>query len=403
MKDRTGTTETPLEGIKVLDLSRVLAGPWCTQTLADLGAEVWKVEAPGAGDDTRSWLPPELDGESTYFMCANRSKQSMTINMKTAQGQSLVRQLAQEADVLVENYRIGTLERFGLGYEDLALINPRLIYCSISGYGRTGPRANEPGYDFIIQAESGLMSITGEVDGEPMKLGVAITDLVTGMNAVQAILAALIARGRTGQGQLIDLALLDGATSVLANIGSGYLVAGNQPERFGNAHPTVVPYQIMASSDSSFALAVGNDRQFECLCKAIGCPALASDERYVTNRQRVLNRQTLIPALQAIFSTASNDYWLPRIRAAGVPVGPVRSVPQALEAPEMRARGLVADVDDAHHGTLRLMRSPLNLKGTPPREPVAPPRLGEHTEKILAQVLHCSEDDIAGFRAAGAI
>ncbi len=403
MNNRISAAERPLDGIKVLDLSRVLAGPWSTQTLADLGADVWKVEAPGGGDDTRSWLPPELDGESTYFMCANRSKRSLTINMKTAQGQSLVRRLAQEADVLVENYRIGTLERFGLGYGDLAQLNPGLIYCSISGYGRTGPRASEPGYDFIIQAESGLMSITGEVDGEPMKLGVAITDLVTGMNAVQAILAALIARGKTGRGQFIDLALLDGATSVLANIGSGYLVAGNQPERFGNAHPTVVPYQIMASSDSCFALAVGNDRQFAFLCEAIGCPELADDERYASNRQRVLNRESLIPALQAIFSTAPNDYWLPRIRAAGVPVGPVRSVSQALDAPEVRARGLVADVDDARHGTLRLMRSPLNLKDTPPREPVAPPRLGEHTAQILAEVLQCNDDDIAGFRAAGVI
>lgn len=395
--------EGALHGIRVLDLSRVLAGPWCTQTLADLGAEVWKVEAPVHGDDTRSWLPPERDGESTYFMCANRSKQSLAINLKLPEGQALIRSLAEQADVLVENYRLGTLERFGLGYEDLAQINPRLIYCSISGYGRTGPRAGEPGYDFIIQAESGLMSITGADDGEPMKLGVAITDLVTGMNGVQAILAALFARERSGAGQHIDLALLDGAISVLANIGSGYLAAGNEPRRFGNAHPTVVPYQIMASSDGQFALAVGNDRQFAALCRAVGRPELAEDERYRLNRHRVLNRNTLVPELQRIFSGQPTAHWIQCIRAAGVPAGSVRTVPEALEAPEIEARGLIAQVEDARHGTLRLTASPLQLRGTPPRPPSAPPRLGEHTDAILRRVLACSSVQIEQWRAAGVI
>jgi len=392
-----------LQGIRVLDMSRVLAGPWCAQTLADLGAEVWKVEAPVHGDDTRAWLPPEVDGESTYFMCANRSKESIAVNLKRPEGQALIRRLAEQADVLVENYRLGTLERFGLGYEDLAKINPRLIYCSISGYGRTGPRASEPGYDFIIQAESGLMSITGAETGEPMKLGVAITDLVTGMNGVQAILAALFARERTGAGQLIDLALLDGAVCALANIGSGYLAAGHVPGRFGNAHPTVVPYQIMSSADGQFALAVGNDKQFAALCAAIGRPELADDERYRLNRHRVLHRDTLIPELQHVFATQPTDHWIQCIRAAGVPVGSVRTVPEALEAPEIAARGLLADVEDARHGTLRLTASPLQLRGTPPAPPSAPPRLGEHTDDILRRVLACSSSELEQWRAAGII
>jgi crotonobetainyl-CoA:carnitine CoA-transferase CaiB-like acyl-CoA transferase len=393
----------PLDGIKVLDLSRVLAGPWCTQTLADLGAEVWKVEAPGRGDDTRSWTPPDRDGESTYFMCANRSKRSIAVNLKTPQGQALVQRLAARADVLVENYRLGALKKFGLDYESLSQTNPGLVYCSISGYGRTGPRAAEPGYDFAIQAESGLMSITGEPDGEPMKLGVAITDLVTGMNAGQSILAALLVRQRTGRGQLIDLALLDGAVNVLANIGMGYLGAGSVPRRLGNGHPTIVPYQIVSTADGRFALAVGNDGQFAALCDVLERPDLAADPRYVKNRDRVLNRDTLVPELQRVLSTKTTEYWLERIRAAGIPAGKVRTVPEALNAPEVAARGLIADTPDARHGSLPLMRSPLALRGTPPRDPVAPPRVGEHTDQILRDVLAVSEDELAQWREAGAI
>lgn len=399
----TAETALPLAGVRVLDLSRVLAGPWCTQTLADLGAEVWKVEAPGSGDDTRGWTPPDLSGESTYFMCANRSKRSIAINLRDPQGQALARRLVQHADILVENYRTGALRRYGLDYQTLSTVNPALIYCSISGYGRIGPRAAEPGYDFVIQAESGLMSITGDPDGEPMKLGVAITDLVTGMNAVQAILAALIARGRTGQGQLIDLALLDGAIALLANVGTGYLVAGRPASRYGNAHPTVVPYQIFRTADGSFALAVGNDAQFAALCKALGRPQLAEDPRYCTNRQRALNRGTLVPLLQDIFLQRDTAQWLSIIRAAGVPAGEVRSVAQALEAPEVQARGMIAEVNDPIHGCLRLLGSPLKLRGTAPRQPAPPPRLGEHTDEILQQVLGCSAAEIAAWRAAGAI
>lgn len=396
-------TPLPLDGIKVLDLSRVLAGPWCTQTLADLGADVWKIESPGHGDDTRIWTPPDVDGESTYFLCTNRSKRSAAVNLRHPQGQALVRSLAEKADVLVENYRLGALKKFGLDYETLSRANPGLVYCSISGYGRTGPRAAEPGYDFVIQAESGLMSITGEEEGEPMKLGVAITDLVTGMNAGQAVLAALLVRQRTGKGQLIDLALLDGALNVLANVGMGYLAAGHIPERFGNAHPTVVPYQIVSASDGAFALAVGNDTQFASLCTALDRSELAADERYRTSRARVLNRATLLPELEKTLATDTRANWLDKIRAAGVPAGSVRTVPQALDAPEVKVRGLVADTPDPRHGSLPLMRSPLALRGTPPREPVTPPRLGEHTDQILGEVLGATAEELAGWREAGAI
>ncbi|MBV7486938.1 CaiB/BaiF CoA-transferase family protein [Bordetella sp. BOR01] len=392
-----------LAGVRVLDLSRVLAGPWCTQTLADLGADVWKIEAPGQGDDTRGWTPPDVGGESTYFMCTNRSKRSLAVDLRHPEGRALVRRLAAQADVLVENYRLGALAKFGLDYDTLSQAHPGLIYCSISGYGRTGPRAAEPGYDFVIQAESGLMSITGEPEGAPMKLGVAITDLVTGMNATQAILAALLARGKTGQGQLIDLALLDSAVSVLANVGSGYLAAGHEPQRFGNGHPTVVPYQIFATADGAFALGVGNDAQFAALCTALDRPHWAADERYRTSRARALNRDTLVPGLQDIFLVRSSAHWLARIRAAGIPAGPVRTVPQALDAPEVAARGLLADTPDKVHGSVRLMRSPLHLRGTPPREPVAPPRLGEHTADVLAQVLGATAVEIQGWRDAGAV
>lgn len=397
------SSSLPLAGVRVLDLSRVLAGPWCTQTLADLGADVWKIEAPGQGDDTRGWTPPDVDGESTYFMCTNRSKRSLAIDLRHPEGRALARRLALQADVLVENYRLGALARFGLDYDTLSQAHPGLIYCSISGYGRTGPRAAEPGYDFVIQAESGLMSITGEPEGAPMKLGVAITDLVTGMNATQAVLAALLARQKTGKGQLIDLALLDSAVNVLANVGAGYLAAGQVPQRLGNGHPTVVPYQIFATADGAFALGVGNDAQFAALCAALGRPEWAEDERYRKNRSRALNRGSLVPALQQIFMTQSSEHWLARIRAAGIPAGPVRTVPQALDAPEIAARGLLADTPDARHGSLRLMRSPLHLRGTPPREPAAPPRLGEHTDEVLAQALGASAADIKAWRHAGAV
>jgi crotonobetainyl-CoA:carnitine CoA-transferase CaiB-like acyl-CoA transferase len=395
---------TPLSGIKVLDLSRVLAGPWCAQTLADLGADVWKVEEPKRGDDTRGWMPPEIDGESTYYMAANRSKRSIAIDLKHPDGQRIVREMAAKADVLVENYKKGTLERFGLGHEDLARLNSGLIYCSISGYGRTGPRADEPGYDFAIQAESGLMSITGEPEGAPMKHGMAITDLVTGMNAAQAVLAALLARARTGKGQLIDMALLDCGIALLANMASGHIVTGDEPPRLGNAHPSLAPYQLFETSDGDFVLAVGNDGQFRALCeKVIGRADLAADPRFSTSRDRVLNRDALVPELIEVFRKRPTAEWIAALQREKVPCGQVRNLKQVFASPEVAARGLVAQVPDARHGTVRLMRSPLGLRGTPPREPSAPPRLAEHTDVLLREVLGLDAEAIKALRASGAV
>lgn len=384
-----------LDGIKVLDLSRVLAGPWCTQTLADLGADVWKIEEPAKGDDTRSWMPPELHGESTYFLCCNRSKQSVAIDMKDPEGQAVLRRLAAKADVLVENFRKGALDRFGLGYEQLSAINPRLIYCSISGYGRTGSRADEAGYDFAIQAESGLMAITGEPTGSPMKHGIAITDLVTGMNATQAVLAALLAREKTGRGQLIDVSLFDSAVALLANVGSGHLATGHEPKRYGNAHATVVPYQLFDTADGVLALAVGNDLQFKNLClRVLERPDLWADERYQRNRDRVMNRMTLIPSLAEVFRTRTTVDWIALLKQAGVPAGQVRNVSQVFSSPEVAERDIVVEAEDVRHGRLRLTASPLRLSDTPVRPPVAPPRLGEHTRDVLRRELGMTEQEI---------
>lgn len=393
-----------LDGLKVLDLSRVLAGPWCSQTLADFGADVWKIEEPGAGDDTRSWMPPEIDGESTYFLCCNRSKRSIAIDLRQAEGQRIVRAMAAQADVVIENFRKGALERYGLGYEDLRALNPRLIYCSISGYGRTGARADEAGYDFAIQAESGLMAITGAVDGEPMKLGVAISDLLAGMNAVQGILMALLSRDRTGEGQLIDIALLDSSVAALANIASGHLATGQTPSRYGNAHASVAPYQVFASRDGNFVLAVGNDRQFKALCELVlARPDWAADPRFATSKARATNRADLIPLLAETFSREATNHWIEALKGAGVPAGRVRSVPEVFADPAIAERGLVAVVDDARHGRLRLPASPIALRGTPPRRSAAPPRLGEHTDTLLREILAADDASIARWREDGVV
>ncbi len=393
-----------LDGMKVLDLSRVLAGPWCTQTLADLGADVWKLETPAGGDDTRGWKPPDIGGESTYFLCCNRSKRSIAVDFRTPDGRRIVQGLAQKADVVVENFKLGTLEKYGLDHSSLSALNERLIYCSISGYGRTGSRAGEAGYDFAIQAESGLMSITGEVDGPPMKLGVAITDIITGMNATQAILAALLVRERTGQGQLIDLSLLDGAVAVLASVASAHLATGTSPRRFGNAHPTVAPYQTFATADGIFALAVGNDRQFSALCGHIlNHPEWAKDVRFLSNEARAANVTELERILAREFASKTTQYWLENLRLAGVPAGQVRSVPEALASPEVTEREMVMPIADARHGMIPMMASPLKLRGTPTRSPSAPPRLGEHTDEILSDILHADPTTIANWRRNGVI
>jgi crotonobetainyl-CoA:carnitine CoA-transferase CaiB-like acyl-CoA transferase len=394
----------PLDGIKVLDLTRVLAGPWCTQTLADLGAEVWKIEEVRAGDDTRTWTTPNIGGESTYFQCANRSKLSLAVDLKAPEGQALILKLAREADILVENFKLGALDRFGLGYEQLRQVNPALIYCSISGYGRTGPRAGEAGYDFAIQAESGIMALNGEPDGEPMKVGVAVSDIVTGMNATQAILAALIARSKSGMGQHLDISLYDSSVALLVNVASAYLATNKPPKRYGNAHATVVPYQIFKSSDGVVALAVGNDSQFRTLCEqAMGLPELAQDPRYQGAGNRALHRDTLIPALEAVFIQKPTMHWITLLQKLGVPIGQVRTVPEVFSAPETTDRGVVVEVPDPLHGSLKLIASPLRMSETPVRQPVTPPRLGEHSREVLHRVLGMDQKAIDDLVAKGVV
>ncbi len=394
---------SPLDGIKVLDLSRVLAAPTCTQTLGDLGAEVWKIEAP-EGDDTRSWTPPDLAGESTYYLSANRNKKSVIVNLKSPEGQEIVRQLMTHADVLVENMKTGTLERFGLGWEHARKINPRLIYCSVSGYGRESPLKDRPGYDLVIQAESGLMSITGLPDGEPMKHGMAITDLVTGMASVQAILAALIARATTGKGQHLDMALYDCAVATLANIGSSYLNAGLVAGRAGNAHPTIVPYQSFPTSNGAVVVAVGNDGQYRKLCgEVLERPDLGTDPRFLKNHDRVVNRKVLVPLIAARFRDKTTEEWVPRLVAAGIPNGQVRNVGQVFTAPEALERGLVTRAPHPTGGEVTMIASPLRLSDTPVRAPVAPPLLGQHTEEVLREVLGADKARIDGWVAAGAV
>ena len=398
------TSVPPLDGIRVLDLSRVLAGPWCTMTLADLGAEVWKVENPDGGDDTRQWGPPFAAGESAYYLAVNRNKKGIAVDLRTEGGRAIVGALAREADVLVENYRTGALAKYGLDWPTLSAANPRLIYCSISAYGRSSPMAARPGYDFVVQAEGGLMAITGAAGGEPMKVGVAICDVLAGKDATQAVLAALIARGRTGRGQFIDIALLDATVAALVNVGSAYLVSGKAPGRWGNAHPTTVPYQIFATADGMVALACGNDLQFAALCRqAIDRPELVGDPRFARNADRVRHREVLIPILEAIFAGGTTAQWFRRLDAAGVPAGIVRDVPAVLTAPEVRARGMVATVEHPTIGALDIVASALRLSETPVVPPRAPPTLGQDTDAVLAEVLGYDPARIAALRAQGAI
>jgi crotonobetainyl-CoA:carnitine CoA-transferase CaiB-like acyl-CoA transferase len=394
----------PLDGIKVLDVTRVLAGPWCTMTLADLGAEVWKIENPAGGDDTRSWTPPAVEGISTYFLAANRNKKSLAVDLKTSAGRAIVAALAAQADVLVANLRPASLRSAGLAYDDLSAINPKLIHCSISGYGGAGPFAERAGYDFVMQAESGFMSITGEIAGEPMRLGVAFVDLAAGANATQAILAALYARGRTGVGQSIDIALFDSALHFLANIASGYLNTGVGPTRFGNAHASIVPYQLFDTTDGSIALAVGNDQQYRRLCcDVLGCEALWTDERFRTNAARTKNREVLLPWLQAEIGRHATAVLLSKLQQLGIPAGAVRSVPDAFASPEALARDVVVTAVHPQLKEVRMVRSPLRLSGSPTVAPVAPPGLGQHTREVLASVLSYSAAQIAELEREGAV
>ena len=377
----------PLSGVRVLDLSRVLAGPFCTMLLGDLGAEVIKVERPGGGDDTREWAPPFAAGESAYYLCVNRNKKSVALDLKSPKGIAAVRALSARSDVVLENFRVGVADKLGLGYEALAQGNPGLVYCSITGYGQTGPYRDLPGYDFILQAMSGLMSVTGEPGGEPMKLGVATVDLTAGMYAAVAILAALRSRDATGQGQRIDLALMDSALSWLANVGGNYLVSGNVPGRFGNAHATIVPYQVFRSKDGHLAVGIGNDGQYRTFCGIAGAPELSSDERFSTNPARVRNREALIPLLERVFARRPTAEWIELLWGEGIPAGPINTVDRALEDPNTVARGMVVGMPHSKAGSVRLIGSPMKFSATPVEYRRPPPLLGEHTEEVLRDVL----------------
>lgn len=387
---------TALDGIKVLDLSRILAGPWATQSLADLGAEVWKVEHPVGGDDTRSWAPPAKNGVTTYYMSANRNKKSIAVDLGSERGREIVLDLARKADVVVENFRPSSLAKLGLTYESLKAVNPRIIHCSISGYGRASEYASRPGYDFVLQAETGFMSITGEVEGNPMRLGVAFIDLVTGMNATSAILAALYARRDTGEGQYLDIALHHSGLYLLANVASGHLNMGTEPHRYGNAHPSIAPYQLFDTADDPIALAVGNDGQFRRLCAdVLGDDVLAGDPRFATNVDRVANRTVLIETLSRAFASRTSADLMAAMDAAGIPVGRVNTVSQAFRAPETRARGAVVTLPHPVIGEMQAVASPFVMSGTPVAEPAAPPLLGQHTRSILTEVLGWDLDRLA--------
>ncbi|MFY9317176.1 MAG: CaiB/BaiF CoA-transferase family protein [Burkholderiales bacterium] len=404
----------PLSHIRVLDLSRVLAGPWAAQNLADLGAEVIKVERPGAGDDTRGWGPPWLkDGagkdtaESAYFLSVNRNKKSVTLDIAKPEGQKIARELAAKSQVLIENYKVGTLKRYGLDFGSLKKINSSLIYCSVTGFGQDGPYAPRPGYDFIFQGMGGLMSITGERDGQPgagpQKVGIAITDVLTGMYASVAILAALTHRERTGQGQYIDSALLDTIVAFNANQICSFFASGKIPVRWGNAHAQVVPYEVFPTADGHIILAVGNDSQFASFCQAAGCAELAQEPRFKTMSQRIVHRAELIPLIADVMRTRTKHEWIELLEAANVPCGPINTMKEVFEDPQVRHRKLRVDIPHPSGGTAAVVRSPLRLSETPVDYRLAPPTLGQHNDEVLKGLLGRSDADIAQLKAAGVV
>ena len=404
----------PLSHIRVVDLSRVLAAPWTGQNLADLGAEVIKIERPKTGDDSRGYGPPWLkdpDGkdttESAYFACANRGKKSITVNLSRPEGQEIVRKLAVQSDVLVENYKVGDLARYGLGYDDLRKLNPRLIYCSVTGFGQTGPYAERPGYDFMIQGMAGLMSVTGERDdlpgGGPQKAGIPVGDIITGMYATIAVCAALAHREKSGTGQHLDLALLDSLTAILANQGGNYLSTGVSPGRLGNAHPNIVPYQTFKTRDGDMILACGNDNLFRKFCEVAKCEALAADPRYATNNKRVENRAEITRILNEIVAKRTTRDWVEALEAAGVPNGPINNLEQVFQEPQAVARGLKIELDHPLAGKVSLVRSPMRFSATPIEHKTPPPLLGQHTEEVLRGLLKLGDAEIARLRAGGVV
>lgn len=393
----------PLDGTTVVDFTRVMSGPYCTMLLADMGARVIKIEQPDAGDDTRAWGPPFVAGESAYFLSVNRNKESLALDLKAPDAAPILAQLLARADVVVENFRPGTMARLGLGYAALAPRYPALVYCSISGFGQTGPRTGEPGYDAVIQAESGLMSITGEPGGEPFRLGVPIADLAAGMFAAQGIVLALLARVRSGRGQHVDVGMLDAAAALLTYQAGLAFTTGQPPQRLGNRHASIVPYDSFATSDGELVIAVGNDTQWRRFCAAIGMPQLAADARFATNDLRVLNREALQPLLAAALIRKPRSAWRTALNTAGVPCGSVRDVAELLADPQILARGMVAGVAHASAGPISVLGVPIKLSATPGGVRTAPPRLGEHTDRILESDCGLSPAGIAALRAAGTI
>lgn len=395
--------QRPLEGIRVLDLSRVLAGPYCTMVLGDLGADVIKLEQPGTGDDTRRWGPPWAGTESAYYLCVNRNKRSVTLDLKSEEGKIILTRLARDADIVVENFKVGTLDRLGIGYSDLSAVNPGLIWCSITGYGQDGPYAGKAGYDFVAQGEAGIMSITGEANGEPMKVGVAIVDITTGLFSSNAILAALHARHATGQGQHIDSTLFTSAVAWLANVGSSYLTTGELPQRLGNAHPSIVPYQTFPTKDLWIIIGAGNDRQFASLCRILGREDLIEDPRFKDNPSRVKHRDELIPILESVLLTRTADEWLEEIGAAGIPCGPINTLDRVFDHPQAKHRNMVVEIEHPTAGTVKLAGIPFQMSGTPPAILRHPPLLGEHTEEVLSNDLGYDQSRIEQLRTEGVI
>ncbi len=408
-----------LDGIRVLDLSRVLAGPWCTQTLADLGADVIKIERPGTGDDTRTWGPPFLKDaqgvdtqEAAYYLGTNRNKRSVTCDIAHPEGQALIRELAAHCDVFVENFKVGDMARYGLDYASLKAINPRLVYCSVTGFGQTGPYADRAGYDYAVQGMGGLMSVTGERDdlgGGPQKVGVAVADLMTGMYATVGILAALRHAEKTGDGQQVDMALLDTQVAMLANLGANYLVSGNTPGRAGNAHQNIVPYQVFEVAPTAdghadhLILAVGNDAQYAKFCTVANIPELATNPLFAKNRDRVLNRDKLVPILDAVMRTRSKPDWLAALEAAKVPCGAINNLAEVFADPQIAARNMVTQWQHPVKSDLQLVSSPIRLSLTPVRTDLPPPQLGQHTAEVLAEVLGYADEKLSGLQADGVI
>jgi len=393
-------TMRPLEGITVLDLTRVVSGPYCTMLLADMGARVIKVEQPGKGDDTRAWGPPFVAGESAYFLSINRNKESVTIDFAHPDGRAIIDRLLAKSDVVVENFRPGTLTRLGLDYEAIATRHPRLVYCSISGFGQTGPRRNEPGYDAVVQAEGGLMSITGAPDGPPFRLGVAVADILSGTFAAYGIAMAIIARERSGRGQQVDLAMLDSVAALLTYQAGSYFVSDQVPARLGNRHPSIAPYDTFAASDGDFVLAVGNDVQWRRFCALTG---LAEEERFATNRQRVTAYDELRPLVADRLRTGTRASWVERLTTAGVPCGSVRDLRELFDDPQMAAREMIARVEHATAGPLRVLGVPVKLSDTPGAVRTPPPTLGQHTDAVLSHDLGLGAEAIAGLRRQNVI